>query len=198
MPLNQAAIETTEDPATPEMQNPATSNLGDSGQQESKLPDVVLRDPAIRMTLEQKIPGVIVPAGTRYPKAEAVAEHAEAIVENLGLLFYQSRAGDVALYNPALVSSDLLAKADEQGKLFDVLPEYGKLTGEVPSEGEGQPAAIGAGLIPPTPRGASNPEMPKPSAGSKTKQTQARLKNLVPEAPVGGSSVLAGLENRAI
>lgn len=198
MPLDQAPVETMEDPAIPEAQNPATSNTEASSPQESKLPDIVLKDPAIRLTLEQKIPGVIVPANTRYARAEEVAKHAEGIVENLGLLFFQSRAGDVALYNPALVSADMLAKADEQGKLFEILPEYGKLTGESPAEGSGQPAATGAKLIPPTPRGMSAPAAPKPSAGSKTKQTQARLKNLVPDAPTGGSSVLAGLEKRAI
>jgi hypothetical protein len=159
-----------------------------------KIPDPVAKDPAVRLVLEQKIPGVIVPREKTYAQADAVGEHAQFIREKMGLEFYRAKDESVALFNPVVISQDEVVAADNAGKLMEIFPEYGELTGAAPSEGGETPvAAPAAGMVPPTPQG-----MPKAPAATVNKTQQGRLSNLVPPTPPGASNVLAGIQAKAI
>ena len=185
MPLSEAQVNTANGA-------PAPPPAAPKGKAKLEVPAVLQQDVALRAVLEQKIPGVVVPPNINYPQANAVAEHHKFIQEKMGLQFYRAKDNGVALFNPVSVSLKEITAADKKGELYALLPEYGKITGATPDgEGTGPPPGGSASVVPPAPQG-----LPKPPAKLRNLTQAARVSP--PDLAPGASSVLGGLQARAI
>lgn len=165
-----------------------------------EIPEPVAKNPVVISVLTGQIPGVRV-RPLYYPKAYELAKYAEDIV-GMGLDFYGAQDSSTVLFNPAKITQEELATADQKGILDKVLPDYEKLSGEAPTEppkgtpGFETPAdqkLMGSG---PTPKVASQLPAPEatapPPAPARTKIATARVANMLPQQPTEGSAPVSG------
>lgn len=166
---------------------PVTPDKGAKGGDKLQLPQQIATDPAIRMTLERKIPGVsFTPDLEGRPEIKPLEENAKLIQEQMGLVFYRVKSDDGAvMFNPLVISPKEVQAADKQKKIYEIFPNYGELTGISDSK----PAPQGAKMTPPTSKGA-----PKATAKVRNQTQQARLKSMMPQLPPGMSQTLGSLQ----
>jgi len=194
---------------------PAPSSIPDAGKLE--IPDALKSNKAFKDVLTGAIPGVVVAAGQYYPSAGPAVKHMEDVLK-LGLDFYFAYDNSTALFNPAKITEQELQAADKAGKLNQVLPDYGVLTGEKPEAPPANGAANGApagspsaptlGAEAPAPTNqpgaaALNASVPPPDPKILSQLNMARIKNVTPGSPSSGpvpgsGRVLTGLLKPAI
>lgn len=168
-----------------------------------EIPEQVAKNPVVVAVLVGSVPGVYV-RPLYYPKAVELAEAHAQDIQDLGLDFYGAQDGGTVLYNPAQITPEELAAADQQGKLSELLPDYEQLTGESPQKPpKGAKGFESAGpeqmlsKVQGTPRVASQPPVPKASQALQADLAAARVKNVLPSGPVSGSNPVAGQVSRA-
>jgi hypothetical protein len=93
--------------------------------------DLVKGYPVLKPILTGELPGVRVQAGVYYPKAWELAEEMDRLFE-AGLDIYIASDGSQVLYNPSQLEEAALQKADKEGVLTQVIPDYQEVTGEAP------------------------------------------------------------------
>ena len=153
---------------------------------QDSLPPAVSKNPAVALILEQKIPGVLFPANVDYPRGDELSQHAQTLID-IGLGVYIDKQQNSVVFNPVVVSVEEVEKAGEAGELEQLFPEYGKLTGETPTNSSAAPMNS-ASVLPPSPSGA----IPKQTASAANSTNNARLKNMTPGAPTSGPFPGAG------
>lgn len=160
------------------------------------LPASITDSPAFVAILTGEIPGVFVPGDRVYPSTVPLGNSPDDL-EKVGLMLYvASDQKATVVYNPTKISAEELQAADQEGKLEQILPEYGQLTGEQPqptsatASMEDQLGAAGAPSpqLPP-PQGILPP--PPPSAVSKPLNRE-RVANLTPGPATTGPKPGAG------
>jgi len=101
----------------------------------SKIPsavtDLVKSHPVLKPVFTGELPGIRVKPGIYYPKAWELAEKAEELFA-AGLDIYLAQDGSQVLYNPSQMDEEALIKADKDGTLAQVIPDYETVTGEAP------------------------------------------------------------------
>ena len=169
----------------------------------SDVPDTIAKNPALVAVLTGQIPGVLAKGTDVYPSAQNLSDSPEDI-DSVGLrLFVSQGDGSRVIYNPAAVSEDEIQAADAAGKLADMFPDYGVLTGEQPVQGDptvpldDQLAATGApspALDPAGPAATTlSAMMPPPPPATITKPlNRERVANLQPGPPTTGPKPGAG------
>ena len=209
MPLNQAQV-TTAEPSSPTLAAapaptpaPVTAPSPAPGAQvpspkdkgTKALPEAVKTDPAVRLTLEKKIPGVAFsPDLEGNPEAAAkmrpLEDSVNQIQNELGLLFFRTQDSGTVMFNPAVVGPEEVKAADSQNKIYDIFPSYGELVGV----SSAKPPPQGGNITPPSAQG-----MPKAPPKAIQNQTQkARIQNLTPQLPPGMSNTVGSLQTKAI
>lgn len=158
------------------------------------LPEAVVKDPAVRMTLQKSIPGVVFPPTMEEdPKAaeklKPLEENVTKIQDELGLLFMRTKDSGAVMFNPAVISSQEVQVADDQNKLYELFPSYPELTGV----SNAKPGPQGGTLTPPKAQGK-----PKARTATQSSTQKARLKSLRPPTPPGMSNIVGALQQRAI
>lgn len=185
-----------EQPTLPSGETPASS--------ESALNDEVLQIPFLQAIFAGAPPAVSfgIKAAEKTEEAKIIAKNKDSLQE-AGINFYRALSGDTGVvFNSQKISGEDLIAADKAGKLLEIAPAAAKVSQDILSSGANHPAlsqgAPPSGPAAPTanvpPQSASVP-MPAPSTGAGGQARQklaARLKNLQPGPPTGGSNPGAG------
>lgn len=163
--------------APPEGSEPTTS-----------LPDEVLQIPTVYALLHGAPPAVYAPKQQQDPEIQTVVKNQKQLVD-AGFGFYPSKDGKLTvLYNGAYVSPDALAKADNEGKLTEVVPSFEEVKAKFASAVSGTPPESALPGAPVTPTAGG----PPPSSRTQNTLATARVKNLQTGSPTSGPTPGAG------
>lgn len=98
------------------------------------LPDDVLKIPLVQWLTMGKPAAVRIPPGHYYPDLKPVQTHLPALVDNGFNVYKAQSTGDVVLFNPLYMPPTELQAIDQKGKIDQMIPDYGTLTGQAPKE----------------------------------------------------------------
>lgn len=160
---------------------PANSEETPKESDTSGIPEEVLALPITRALLEGSPPALWAPQGTKGPEVAIFLKHGKEL-NQAGIGFYRSSDKEKLdlVYNSRFISSELLKKADDKGKLKEVAsPLLEVLTQINGAVGEPAPVMASAGGMP------SSVPVDSPL-------NTARLSNLEPGSPTSGPQPGAG------
>lgn len=191
-------------PVPPLAETAPTTETSEPASSENALPDEVLQIPFLQAVFAGSPSAVSfnIKAAEKTPEAKTVAANKQGLQE-AGINFYRALSGETGIiFNASKISGEDLIAADKAGKLLEIAPPADKVNADILASGSNHPAlsqgAPPSGLAAPTanvpPQSASVP-MPAPSTGAGGQARQklaARLKNLQPGPPTGGSNPGAG------
>jgi hypothetical protein len=178
------------------------------------LPPKVAAIPAIKGLEVGAPPAFRISPGEIYPSLEPLIDNIDKVLE-AGLDVMELPNGDSVVYNPALIDKEEIALAAQTGKLEQMIPDYGSVSGESPSTNEseinrflkklekvpgklarlqndeepvsGTPAGAPLGAAPPPPL-----SIPPPPPSTTSSIQRQRLQGLVPGGPTSGPSPGSG------
>ncbi len=168
----------------------------------SDLPTEVRSNPVVKQVLVGSVPGVLFRPGVYYPKAAKLGKHIEDLMD-VGMDFYKAFDSSFVFFNPRSVTEAQLRKADEEGQLAALVPDYEVISGEAPGtppEGWAEELAgvnteSASTMLPgtqkTTPMANASPAG-APTGAEDAKLAAARAKNLLPGAPTTGPRPGAG------
>lgn len=191
-PINSAAPAAATAPAL--SAKPAPEATSQKAKGKLKIPSAVATNPAVILTLTQKVPGVVFPDKLEGSKETKPLEDNAKLLQQMGLMFARSKSKDAIMFNPAVVKPEEVQKAIDADKVFEIFPEYSQVVSgaqKPDAAASGLPAGAAAGLTPQSPQG-----LPKPPANVQKATQTARV--TPPDIAPGGSNVLGGLQARAI
>lgn len=160
---------------------PANSEEASKESDTSGIPEEVLALPITRALLEGSPPALWAPQGTKGPEVAIFLKHGKEL-NQAGIGFYRSSDKEKLdlVYNSRFISSELLKKADDKGKLKEVAsPLLEVLTQINGAVGEPAPVMASAG------------GMPSPVPVDSPLNTN-RIQNLAPGSPTSGNFPGAG------
>lgn len=175
------------------------------------LPPEVQQVPVVRLLAIGEPPAVLLEPGQYFPALEPIGRNLPKILQG-GLDFYKSTNGEGVLFNPLFIQEPELKRADETGKLREVVPSYAELMGEEPQVipddkfesllKQQEDNEIGLRQLSQQPEAAEVPVEPPPAV-TEGKIAQARTKNFAPTTPTSrgvpaGGQILNGLLKRAV
>lgn len=167
-----------------------------------KLPDVLLKNPAIQGLLVGK-PGAISASITDFakrPEAKDIIDHKDLLFK-AGMGLYRSLDGNTGvIFNRQYVHDDELKQADSAGQLTQLAPPFDEVAHKVSKSGFDHPAIDSSHKPPSGFKSAPMPAVPQmqqaaaaqPPASVQNKVATARLANLSPGSPTSGPVPGAG------
>lgn len=183
------------------------------------LPESALKIRAVQQVLVGNPPGFRVPPGYFYPDLKPLQTHMPELLKG-GLRIYKAEStGDAVFHNPVLLPTEELKAIDAAGKLDQYIPEYGQMTGQLPTELSDEEAMkefadsedthrriVAAGMVPTGSAGGSQtpqPSAPPAPAAVQNRIAASRSAALQPGAPSsgpapGGGRILNGLLKTAV
>lgn len=210
-PLNDVPVTA----ATPQ---PETTNAGPTASTDTKpteifqdLPPAVAAIPAVRMLAIGEPPAFRVEPGQYFPELEPLGKDIDKVLQG-GLDIFKTQGGEVVVYNPLFIGEAELKQADATGKLGEIIPPYGELSGSEPqevSDEKFQELVQAQDAAPSKMQALSVEEAPQqaaaqpPPAKVQGQINSARVQNVKPQAPTSGPApgsgrVLNGLLKRAV
>lgn len=172
------------------------------------LPSTVAAIPAIKGLEVGAPPAFRVPPGEFYPSLEPLVDNIDKVLE-AGLDIMELPNGDSVVFNPAMIDKEEIALAAQTGKLEQMIPDYGSISGESPSTNESEinrltkklekmPGKLArlqkeeepvSGVPPGAPLGSAPPpplSIPPPPPSTTSSIQRQRLQGLVPGGPTSG------------
>jgi len=87
--------------------------------------------PVVQMVSVGAPPAVRVGPGEHYPELEPVITNLDKVLSD-GLDLYRAMDDSMVFFNPLFITSEELTYLDQAGKLKEVVPDYGEVTGNQP------------------------------------------------------------------
>jgi hypothetical protein len=181
-PLDNATIETTPQPLTPEPVVPVNQ------------PEAAVLPPPLPQLQAGEIPAILVPPITQEMVAADPA--IDAIVSafpklgDLGLEYYEATDLSSVIYNPSKVTEADLKEAEQNGTLASIAQPLQAL-----EAAQGSGAAPGDQMAP-----LAAEQLPAPPPAGEARLQSARVQNMAPKqiSPIQPRPVTTGLAKRAI
>lgn len=192
----------TVDPTAATTPLPVAPEAPPAGGKGPKLPDSLLKSPAIQGLLVGK-PGAISASITDFkkrPEAENLMKHKEDLFK-AGMGLYRSLDGQTGvIFNRLYVHDDELKQADAAGQLTQLAPPFDSVDHHIAKSGIFHPALDSKHVTPggfktapmPVVPQSANAPMAQSPASVQNKLATARVSNLQPGSPTSGPVPGAG------
>lgn len=206
-PIESAPPTAPVESAQPQTAADATTGAAALKEAFPSIPENVLKLPLFGWIATGKPPAVRFQPGAFYPELKPILSALPKLVKS-GFDVYNSVQGDNVLFNPLVMPRAELSAIDKSGKLAQLIPDYGTLTGKLPTEmtdkdaqevhqiGQDAHAGLvqeGFGAPPPAASNAQPPpQAPAPPPVKQAALSKVRVAALQPGAPTTGAYPGAG------